>query len=207
FDVSFELPASGSGRRTALRYTGTVVETVEAAILVRPLNRGEVVKAADIAVERRPKAELGAETVGAASQATGLAARRPLRAALPRLTSIAALALWMGGCSALDRLKNVGEPPALAPIASPTAQPAYRPVHMPMPTPQPVSYNPNSLWRNGSRAFFKDQRAHQVGDILTVKVKITDKAKYENETTRTRSNKEDSGVTDFIGSKLIKNPS
>ena len=51
-----------------------------------------------------------------------------------------------------------------------------------MPTPQPASYNPNSLWRNGSRAFFKDQRAHQVGDILTVKVKITDKAKIENET-------------------------
>ena len=53
---------------------------------------------------------------------------------------------------------------------------------MPMPTPQPASYSPNSLWRNGSRAFFKDQRAHQVGDILTVKVKITDKAKIDNET-------------------------
>ncbi len=75
-----------------------------------------------------------------------------------------------------------------------------------MPAPQPAIYNPNSLWRNGSRAFFKDQRAHQVGDILTVKVNITDKAKIENETQRSRTNKEDSGVTDFIGSKMLKNP-
>ena len=83
------------------------------------------------------------------------------------------------------------------------AQPGYKPVQMPMPTPQPAVYNPNSLWRNGSRAFFKDQRAMQVGDIMTVKVKITDKAKIENGTKRSRDSKEDSGVTDFIGSKLL----
>ena len=123
-----------------------------------------------------------------------------------RCLAVASVGVAMGGCSAVDRLKSVGEPPALSTIDNPVAQPGYKPVQMPMPTPQPVSYNPNSLWRNGSRAFFKDQRAHQIGDIMTVKVKITDKAKYENETQRTRANKEDSGITDFIGSKLIKNP-
>ena len=116
-----------------------------------------------------------------------------------RRRSCAAL---LGGCSALDRLKNIGEQPPLSAIENPVAQPGYKPVQMPMPAPQPASYNPNSLWRNGSRAFFKDQRAHQVGDILTVKVKITDKAKIENETKRSRTNKEDSGVDDFFGSKL-----
>jgi len=55
------------------------------------------------------------------------------------------------------------------------------------------------LWRNGSRAFFKDQRAHQVGDILTVKVKFTDKATLENETSRSRKGEEDSGVDAFFG--------
>jgi flagellar L-ring protein precursor FlgH len=123
-----------------------------------------------------------------------------------RPLALAAAFAALGGCSAIDRLKSVGEPPPLTAIENPVAQPGYKPVQMPMPAPQPVSFNPNSLWRNGSRAFFKDQRAHQVGDIMTVKVKITDKAKYENETQRSRTNKEDSGVTDFIGSKLIKNP-
>ena len=72
-----------------------------------------------------------------------------------------------------------------------------------MPEPQPAVYNPNSLWRNGSRAFFKDQRAMQVGDILTVMVKIADNATIANETQRSRAAKEDTGVTDFAGSKLL----
>jgi len=120
------------------------------------------------------------------------------------LATIAAVLL--SGCAAFDRLKNVGEQPALSAVDNPTARPGYKPVQMPMPAAQPASYNPNSLWRNGSRAFFKDQRAHQVGDILTVKVNITDKANIANETQRSRANSEDSGVTDFLGSKTIVNP-
>jgi flagellar L-ring protein precursor FlgH len=108
-----------------------------------------------------------------------------------------------GGCSSIDRLANIGEKPALAAIENPTTQPGYKPVQMPMPRPEPASYAANSLWRNGSRAFFKDQRAHQVGDILTVTVNFTDKANIANETQRSRSNKEDSGITDFAGSKLL----
>jgi flagellar basal body L-ring protein FlgH len=46
-------------------------------------------------------------------------------------------------------------------------------------------------------------RAHQVGDILTVTVNITDKANIANETQRSRTNKEDSGITDFIGAKTL----
>jgi flagellar L-ring protein precursor FlgH len=117
--------------------------------------------------------------------------------------AVTLVSVLLGSCSALDRLKNIGEQPSLSAIENPTAQPGYKPVQMPMPAPQPAVYNPNSLWRNGSRAFFKDQRAMQVGDIMTVKVKITDNAKFENGTARSRSSKEDSGVTDFIGSKLL----
>jgi flagellar L-ring protein FlgH len=108
-----------------------------------------------------------------------------------------------GGCAGIDRLSQVGEEPKLSSIENPTTQPGYKPVQMPMPKPETVSYNPNSLWRNGSRSFFKDQRAHQIGDLLTVTVNITDQANFANETQRSRSATEDSGITAFLGSSLF----
>ncbi len=120
---------------------------------------------------------------------------------LMRLIGALTLSSLMCSCAAIDRISNIGEQPKLSSIDNPTAQPGYKPVQMPMPTPQPATYNPNSLWRNGSRAFFKDQRARQVGDILTVVVNISDKAAVANETQRSRTNTEDSGITDFLGAK------
>jgi flagellar L-ring protein precursor FlgH len=110
---------------------------------------------------------------------------------------------FAGGCSAIDRISQIGEQPKLAAIENPTSQPGYKPVQMPMPKPEVASYNANSLWRNGSRAFFKDQRAARVGDILTISVNFTDKANLSNETVRNRTSKEDSGISDFIGAQTI----
>jgi flagella basal body P-ring formation protein FlgA len=75
FDVLFER----AGNRTLLRYTGTYSETFEAAALARPLTAGEVVRAADVTIVRRPKAEFAANIMTSAEQAVGLAARRPMR--------------------------------------------------------------------------------------------------------------------------------
>jgi flagellar L-ring protein FlgH len=109
------------------------------------------------------------------------------------------LAGLLGSCSAIESIVNIGEPPKLGAINNPTSQPGYKPVQMPMPTPQPATYNPNSLWRNGSREFFKDQRAHEVGDILTITVNINDSAVLNNETQRSRTNTQDTGITNFFG--------
>jgi flagellar L-ring protein FlgH len=117
--------------------------------------------------------------------------------------TLLATAAIASGCSSIDRLSQIGEQPKLAAIENPTAQPGYKPVQMPMPKPETASYNANSLWRNGSRAFFRDQRAARIGDLLTVTVNITDKANIANETQRSRTNKEDSGITDFAGSKAL----
>jgi flagellar L-ring protein FlgH len=120
-----------------------------------------------------------------------------------RTAGIVTLAAFTCGCAAIERLRGIGDQPPLATISNPTAAAGYKPVQMPMPAPQPAIYQPNSLWRTGSRAFFKDQRAHQIGDILTVTVNITDKAVMENETQRSRKNSEDSGITDFFGKPKV----
>jgi flagellar L-ring protein FlgH len=109
------------------------------------------------------------------------------RVLLLRCALLSSVAMFGSGCSTLSGLKTIGNPPPLSPVSNPTSQPGYVPVQMPMPTPQPVTYNPNSLWRTGSRAFFKDQRAHQVGDILTVKVNINDTAEFQDQTNVQRS--------------------
>src|SRR3954447_2755314 len=128
--------------------------------------------------------------------------RSRVRRLLVAGVSLAALSV-ASGCSSIDRLSQIGEQRRLAAIENPTAQPGYKPVQMPMPKPETVSYNANSLWRNGSRAFFRDQRAARVGDLLTVTVNITDKANIANETQRSRTAKEDAGISDFAGKQLL----
>ncbi len=123
--------------------------------------------------------------------------------------SLAGLALLvaLGGCAnTFERLANVGKTPALTPIENPVEQPAYHPVSLPMPAQEPEVYPPNSLWRQGARSFFKDQRARTLGDVLTVQVTIADQAKLENETKRTRSNSDNLAASHFFGyeSKLPK---
>jgi flagellar L-ring protein FlgH len=150
-------------------------------------------------LHRKTRRELGLP-YPAGSQGRGK--RLDLGIAL-RVAVVLMLGHALGGCYAFERLRWVGDTPALSAIDNPTASPGYKPVSMPMPAPQPAIYQPNSLWRTGSRAFFKDQRAHQIGDILTVKVRFTDRAIIENETQRSRKNNEDSGIDNFFGKPKV----
>lgn len=116
-----------------------------------------------------------------------------------KLSGVLALGLTLGACGAADRLANVGQAPALSPIEDPTATKGYKPVQMPMPAVEHASFAPNSLWRTGSRAFFKDQRARMVGDLVTVRVRVTDRAQLDNTTKRSRKNGEDFGAENIFG--------
>jgi flagellar L-ring protein precursor FlgH len=116
------------------------------------------------------------------------------------------LAAGLPACTnTLARLQNVGNAPPMSPIENPAA--ANPAVTMPMPQPVEVERQPSSLWRPGARAFFKDQRAAQVGDILTVTINIADTATLDNTTSRSRSNSENAAIPQFLGydvSRVVK---
>ncbi|MCW8085298.1 flagellar basal body L-ring protein FlgH [Sabulicella glaciei] len=57
----------------------------------------------------------------------------------------------------------------------------------------------NSLWRPGSRTFLRDQRAAQVGDLITILVSIADDAQLQNRTQRSRNGAESLGVPNLLG--------
>jgi len=105
----------------------------------------------------------------------------------------------LSGCNVLTRLSEVGEDPVISKIENPQARPNYQPVSLPMPAPRVAEENPNSLWRAGARAFFKDHRAKEVGDLVTIKMSLDDSATFKNHTARDREDSEDVDVADLLG--------
>lgn len=115
-----------------------------------------------------------------------------------RLTALLLAATTLAACgNTFNRLSSLGQEPAVSPVRNPAEQQPY--VSMPMPTPVAVERAANSLWRQGSRSFFKDNRASQVGDILTVAINRTDEATLAQDTRRRRNSTEDSDVTTLLG--------
>jgi flagellar L-ring protein precursor FlgH len=118
------------------------------------------------------------------------------------------------GCGAVGRLSQVGKAPKISPMSDPIApaiepslgdQAAARRGGAPTAAGSSTSSSA-SLFRIGAGAFFQDQRASKVGDIVTVLIHIADKAQLDNTTTRTRTGTETSGIGSFFGleSKLSK---
>jgi flagella basal body P-ring formation protein FlgA len=86
FDAVLEIP-TGAAHRGMLRLFGRAAATVDVVTVLRPIDRGAVLKDDDVLVERHPRAEIGRDIVTDRDQAIGFAARanlqpgRPLRAA------------------------------------------------------------------------------------------------------------------------------
>jgi len=113
--------------------------------------------------------------------------------------------LALAACGQAERLSRIGRPPPLSPITNPTADPAWRPVSMPTPGPQEVAAPSNSLWRQGSRTFLRDQRAAQVGDLVTILVAVADDAQLQNRTQSSRTNTASLALPNLLGLEASTN--
>jgi flagella basal body P-ring formation protein FlgA len=82
FDATIEIPSAG-GKRSVVQVSGRATATVEVATTARTIERGTVLKDADLIMERRPRAEIGRDVITKAGQAVGLAVRSNLQSGRP----------------------------------------------------------------------------------------------------------------------------
>ncbi|PTS74710.1 flagellar basal body L-ring protein [Sphingomonas sp. HMWF008] len=128
---------------------------------------------------------------------------------MKKTVSLLMLASALSGCGAVGHLKAIGKAPKMTPMEqspSPVVEASLglqgaknraggAPLAVVAPPPPPSA----SLFRTGAGAFFRDQRAGRVGDILTVRINIADRAAVDNSTTRTRAGSEQSGIAALLG--------
>ena len=80
---------------------------------------------------------------------------------------------------------------------------AARTVNVPMPPPEaeriPYRAEGASLWERGSGGFFADQRATNIGDLLTIVIDIRDEASLDNSSNRSRSGESTLAQPGFFG--------
>lgn len=98
---------------------------------------------------------------------------------------------FLAACGS-QTFNEIGRPPAMSPIGSGLSYGATP--QMALYPKQPLATTKDfSIWQDSQSALFKDARAINVGDILTVDIFINDRASFDNETDRSRVN--DSGIS------------
>jgi len=123
---------------------------------------------------------------------------------MKRIMSALLVASLLSGCGSVGRLKNVGKAPRLTPMGDPAAPPV-EPSLADRGTVQraPDALASASLFRDGSGELFRDQRAWRLGDIVTLKINISDSASVANTTGRSRTGGESAGIASLLG---LENP-
>ncbi|HJR56597.1 MAG TPA: flagellar basal body L-ring protein FlgH [Rhizomicrobium sp.] len=116
-----------------------------------------------------------------------------------RNAAFALLGLGLAGCGAMERIESIGQAPALAPVGAPSE----REIVTRIPRAVPITHANNSLWQPGAKSFFRDPRASNVGDIITVNITVSDAAKLSNSTARSRANSDSADLTNFFGLETV----
>ena len=127
-----------------------------------------------------------------------------------RQTSIALLLLGLAGC---DTFGHFQRPPDMSAPGQLHGIPPSSPGTANAPSPDPVQVAsqerpemreqamPGSLWRPGSRSFFRDQRARSVGDLLTVEIEIDHSVSFDNQTQLQRTSSQNLGASSLLGAQ------
>jgi flagellar L-ring protein precursor FlgH len=98
-----------------------------------------------------------------------------------RYVAALCLAVFLSACSA--EMEDVGEAPELSPVGSGLVTPA---ADSDISQSYPLPEEGTGGWIGGSADLFRDQRAHNAGDIVTVLISIDDKASFNNNSNRSR---------------------
>lgn len=116
------------------------------------------------------------------------------------LTTCLSSLFLLGACGTqLADLQNIGKPPVMERVTSPMEKPGYEPVHWKAEEAEEGRKYSNSLWQTGSSSFFQDRKARKIGDILTVTVKVKDKAELKNQTKRDRTSSDSASAPNLFG--------
>ncbi len=120
-----------------------------------------------------------------------------MKKAAPSMVLVSVLAL--SGCA--DNFRDLNRAPAMSPVGAgvghsfSVSDPAYYPTQ-----PRPQKY---SLWPAQQVSFFRDPRASNPGDVLTVVIRIDEEAKFDNKSNRSRVSSQVYGATaDISGSGI-----
>jgi flagellar L-ring protein precursor FlgH len=118
-----------------------------------------------------------------------------MHSSIVKISALLLAGVSLTACSAVDRIRNIGEAPRLDAVGNPAGTKIVDEI----PRPQPITHIDNSLWQPGAQSFFHDPRAMHIGDVITVNVTVADTAKLSNTTSRSRANSDDANLTNFFG--------
>ncbi|WP_051153777.1 flagellar basal body L-ring protein FlgH [Litoreibacter arenae] len=105
----------------------------------------------------------------------------------------------LGVTSGCSRLEKVGQAPEISPISNSDEHFAMMRVPLPQNTAPESAADDASLWESGRNSLLGNQRAEQIGDIVTVVVEIDERAEISNSTSRARAGTETLGIPSFLG--------
>ena len=103
---------------------------------------------------------------------------------------LSAFVVSLGGCS--QHIQEMLEEPTLTPVGSGLSQ-------VPVPAALEVQPRQGENWVGGNADYFRDARARQPGDLVTVNIEVNDKANFNNTSNRSRKSDGASNLSFDVG--------